>query len=124
LIKEPFILLITDHLFDYSILESLKKEQISEDEIILAVDRNIESNRLVDINDVTKVLIEDNKITAIGKNISNYNTYDTGIFLCSPILFHAIEDSFLSTSNSTLSGGIRILSDKNNAKTFNVQDSY
>ena len=123
LIKEPFILLMADHLFDYSILEGLKKEQISEDEIILAVDRN-ESNKLVDIDYVTKVLIEDNKITAIGKNISNYNAYDTGIFLCSPVLFHVIEDSFLSTGDSTLSGGIRILSGKGNAKTFDVQDSY
>ena len=41
LIKEPFILLMADHIFDYSILEGLKKEQISEDEIILAVDRLI-----------------------------------------------------------------------------------
>jgi len=123
LIKEPFILLMADHLFDYSILEGLKKEQISEDEIILAVDRN-ESNKLVDIDDVTKVLIEDNKITAIGKNIGNYNAYDTGIFLCSPVLFHVIEDSFLSTGDSTLSGGIRILSGNGNAKTFDVQDSY
>ena len=124
LIKEPFILLMADHLFDYSILDGLKKEQISEDEIILAVDHNIESNKLVDIDDVTKVLIEDNKITAIGKNISNYNAYDTGIFLCSPALFHAIEESFLSTGDSTLSGGIRILSGNGNAKTFDVQDSY
>jgi len=125
LIKEPFILLMADHLFDYSILDDLKKEQISEDEIILAVDRNIESNKFVDIDDVTKILIEDNnKITAIGKNISNYNAYDTGIFLCSPVLFRAIEDSFLSTGDSTLSGGIRILSGNGNAKTFDVQDSY
>jgi len=124
LIKEPFILLMADHLFDYSILEGLKKEQISEDEIILAVDRNIESNKLVDVDDVTKVLIEDKKITAIGKNISNYNAYDTGIFLCSPVLFHAIEDSCLSNGDSTLSGGIRILSANGNAKTFDIQDSY
>jgi CDP-L-myo-inositol myo-inositolphosphotransferase len=125
LINEPFILLMADHLFDYSILDGLKKEQISEDEIILAVDRNIEANKFVDIDDVTKVLIEDNnKITAIGKNISNYNAYDTGIFLCSPVLFYAIEDSFLSTGDSTLSGGIMILSGNGNAKTFDVQDSY
>ncbi len=39
LINGPFFLLMADHLFDYSILEDLKKEQISEDEIILAVDR-------------------------------------------------------------------------------------
>ena len=124
LINEQFILLMADHLFDYSILEELKKEQISEDEIILAVDCNIESNKLVDIDDVTKVLVEDSKITAIGKTISNYNAYDTGIFLCSPALFHAIEDSFLSTGDSTLSGGIRILSGNGNAKTFDVQHKY
>jgi CDP-L-myo-inositol myo-inositolphosphotransferase len=124
-INEPFILLMADHLFDYSILDGLKKEQISECEIILAVDRNIESNKFVDIDDVTKVLLEDNnKITAIGKNIRNYNAYDTGIFLCSPVLFHAIEDSFLSTGDSTLSGGIGILSSNGNAKTFDIQDSY
>jgi len=35
LIKEPFILLMADHIFDYSILEGLKKEQISKNEIIL-----------------------------------------------------------------------------------------
>ena len=37
---------------------------------------------------------------------------------------HAIEDSFLSTGDSTLSGGIRILSGNGNAKTFDVHDSY
>ena len=124
-INEPFILLMSDHLFDYSILEGLKKEQISEDEIILAVDCNLESNKLVDIDDVTKVLIEDdNKIKAIGKNVSNYTAYDTGIFLCSPALFHAIEEVFLSTGDSTLSGGIRILSGNGNAKTFDIQNKY
>jgi len=124
LIKEPFILLMADHLFDYSILEGLKKEQISEDEIILAVDRNIESNKLVDIDDVTKVLVNGTKIKAIGKEIKDYNAYDTGIFLCSPVLFHAIEDSLLSTGDSALSGGIKILSGKGNARTFDVRDSY
>ncbi len=54
----------------------------------------------MDIDDVTKVLAEDSKIKAIGKKISNYNAYDTGIFLCSPVLFHAIEESFLSTGDS------------------------
>ena len=38
-----------------NVTKGLKKEQISEDEIILAVDRN-ESNKLVDIDDVTTVV--------------------------------------------------------------------
>ena len=122
-IKEPFVLLMADHLFNYSILDGLKREQISDDEIILAVDHNIESNKLVDIDDVTKVLVEDNKITAIGKNISNYNAYDTGIFLCSSALFPAIIKS-LSKGDSSLSGGIRILSGLGYVKSFDIQDKY
>ena len=62
--------------------------------------------------------------TGFPDEIKEYNAYDTGIFLCSPVLFHAIEDSFLSTGDGTLSGGIRILSGKGNAKTFDIQDSY
>ena len=123
LIKEPFILLMADHLFNYSILDGLKREQISEDEIILAVDHHIESNKLVDIDDVTKVLVEDNKITAIGKNISNYNAYDTGIFLCSSAIFPAIKKSS-SKGDDSLSGGIRILSGCGYVKTFDIQDKY
>ena len=123
LIKEPFILLMVDHLFDYSILDGLKREKISEDEIILAVDHHIESNKLVDIDDVTKVLVEDNKITAIGKNIRNYNAYDTGIFLCSSAIFSAIRKSS-SNGDHSLSGGIGILSDGGYAKTFDIQDNY
>ena len=122
-IKEPFVLLMADHLFNYSILDGLKREQISDDEIILAVDHNIESNKLVDIDDVTKVLVEDNKITAIGKNISNYNAYDTGIFLCSSALFPAIIKS-LSKGDSSLSGGIRILSGLGYVKSFDIHDKY
>jgi CDP-L-myo-inositol myo-inositolphosphotransferase len=104
-------------------LEGLKKEQISEDEIILAVDCNIELNKLVDIDDVTKVLVKDNKITAIGKNIRNYNAYDTGIFLCSSAIFPAIKKSS-SKGDDSLSGGVRILSGGGYAKTFDIQDNY
>ena len=123
LIKEPFILLMADHLFEYSILEGLKKERISEDEIILVVDRNVESNKLVNIDDVTKVLVNEAKIEAIGKEIKEYNAFDTGIFLCSPAIFEALEVSS-SNGDSSLSGGIRILCRSGKAKTFNIRDDY
>lgn len=123
LLNEPFILLMADHLFEDSILADLKNEQIADGEIIMAVDHNIHSNRLVDIYDVTKVLVIDNKITAIGKSIRDFNAYDTGIFLCSSAIFPAIEKS-LFKGDSSLSGGIRILSGYGNAKTFDIQDKY
>ena len=123
LLDENFILLMGDHIFDESILVRLKNERIADDEVMLAVDYNIETNRLVDVDDVTRVLVEDNRILDIGKNIKKYNAYDTGIFLCSPAIFSAIEES-LDNDDSSLSGGIRVLAGKGKAKTFDIKEDY
>ncbi len=122
-LKENFILLMSDHIFDESILVKLKNEKIADDEVILVVDYNIKTNKLVDIDDVTKVLVEDNRILNIGKNTKKYNAYDTGIFLCSPAIFNAIEESLLN-DDSSLSGGIRVLAGRGKAKTFDIKDDY
>jgi len=123
LLDENFILLMGDHIFDESILVKLKNERIADDEVILAVDYNIKTNKLVDVNGVTKVLVEDSRILNIGKNIKKYNAYDTGIFLCSPAIFSAVEES-IHNGDSSLSGGMRVLASKGKAKTFDIKDDY
>lgn len=123
LLNENFILLMVDHIFDELILKKLKNEGIADGEVMLAVDYNIKTNKLVDVNDATKVLVEDNRILDIGKNIRKYNAYDTGIFLCSPAIFSAIEES-LYNDDSSLSGGIRVLASKGKANTFDIKDNY
>ncbi len=122
-LKEKFILLMSDHIFDESILVKLIHQKIADDEIMLAVDYNLKDNKLVDINDVTKVDVQNNNIVDIGKNINKYNAFDTGIFLCSPVIFNAIEESSHNGANS-LSDGIKLLASKQKAKTFDIQDSY
>ena len=123
LLNENFILLMGDHIFDESILVRLTNERIADDEVMLAVDYNIETNKLVDVDDVTKVLVEEGRILDIGKNIKKYNAYDTGIFLSSPAIFSAIEES-LDNDDSSLSGGIRVLASKGKAKIFDINDEY
>jgi hypothetical protein len=44
----------------------------------------------------------------IGKEIDDYNGFDCGIFLLSPLIFDSLEES-IRNGNETLSGGIRIL---------------
>ncbi|MBW1691262.1 MAG: NTP transferase domain-containing protein [Deltaproteobacteria bacterium] len=123
LLHENFILLMTDHIFDESILVKLKHERVADGEVMLPVDYNLKTNELVDGNDVTKVLVEDKRILDIGKNIKNYKAYDTGIFLCSPAIFSAIKESF-HNDDSSLSGGIRVLASKGKAKAFDIKDNY
>jgi len=91
-------------------------------EVMLAVDYSIESQRFVSIDDATKVVIKDNKVIEIGKNIQNGNAFDTGIFLCSPAVFSALERS-LQNGDSSLSGGIRVLAQQGKARVFDIGHS-
>jgi CDP-L-myo-inositol myo-inositolphosphotransferase len=124
LLDEKFILMMVDHLFDRDILLTLKDQQIQENEVILAVDSNVSSNNLVDIDDVTKVLVKDGRILDIGKNIDKYSAFDTGFFLCSPSIFAAIEKSITLDNDSTLSGGVRILANGNAVGALDVSGNF
>lgn len=122
-IGENFILLMSDHIFDESILTELLQEKIVDGEIMLAVDYNLE-NKIVDVDDVTKVLVDgDSRILNIGKDIKKYNAYDTGIFHCSPAIFEALKES-AANNDSSLSGGMKILAKKKKARTFDIKENY
>jgi choline kinase len=117
-----FVLLMSDHLFDTRILSRLLEEPVGEDEVILAVDRRVHNHPTADIDDVTKVLVEGGAIRDIGKELAAYNAFDTGIFLCTPAIFAALEESFRGGDYS-LSGGIRVLASRGKARVFDVGDA-
>ncbi|GAI32337.1 unnamed protein product [marine sediment metagenome] len=122
-IEENFILLMADHIFDENILARLIEIENNDSEVRLAVDYNIE-NKMIDVEDVTKVLVDGNdRIINIGKDIKKYNAYDTGIFLCSPAIFEALEESVVN-GDTSLSGGMKILAKKKKARTFDIKENY
>lgn len=138
LLEENFVLVMSDHLFDPSTLRDLIGTHISDGEVILAVDRNIRDNPYVDMEDVTKVLEdvtegmegltkgmeEGGRIREIGKHIDAFNAFDTGMFLCTPVLFEALEESLREHGNESLSGGMEILSNEGRARTFDIGGRY
>ena len=119
-----FLLLMSDHIHDDKIIENLKNAEIANDEVILAVDYKIENNHYVDHKDATKVLVEDGCIVDIGKNIENFNAYDTGAFLCTPVIFSAIEKSLKESGDGSLSGGIRVLSKRKKARVLDIGELF
>ncbi|MDP1603774.1 MAG: NTP transferase domain-containing protein [Legionella sp.] len=114
-----FVLLMSDHLFDGEILSRLLAEPIGNDEVILAVDSRILNHPTADLEDVTKVRVEGDAIRDIGKELTEYNAFDTGIFLCTPALFGALEESSRGGDDS-LSGGIRVLASRGKARVFDI----
>jgi len=123
LIDENFILLRENHIFDELILVKLKNEKINDDEVVLAIDRNMKKKELEEVNNVNKVFVEESRILKIGKNIKEYNAHDTGISLCSPAIFSAIEES-LSQGNDSLSGAVGIMVEKEKVKAIDIENAY
>ncbi|HUT07864.1 MAG TPA: lysylphosphatidylglycerol synthase domain-containing protein [Candidatus Latescibacteria bacterium] len=118
-----FFLVMADHIVDARLLDELRRQPIGDDEVILAVDARITGHPFVDLDDVTRVRHEDGRIAAIGKNIPVFNAFDTGVFLCTPALFAALEDS-QRRGDYSLSGGIRILAEKGKARTWEIGDRF
>ncbi len=127
-LHEPFLLLMADHLFDPKLVRPLTTLELGDREIALVVDGNTR-NPLIDLEDVTRVKLEDDgppksskknckKIRDIGKGLADFNGFDTGIFLCSPAIFTALEQSKEKDGDTTLSGAVRILAAEGQAKAI------
>ena len=86
--EEPFLLTMADHLIDPSLLEQVLRFPPTEEEICLAVDSH--KKGLLDLDDVTKVQVKNGRVVRIGKELSEWETADTGVFYCTQALFEGI----------------------------------
>jgi len=122
-IKENFILLMGDHLFDSELLSMLIKKPLGKGEVTLAVDYNT-GGSFADIDDATKVTVEKGKVVDICKRLIPFNGFDTGIFLCTPALFEGLERSIVENGDSTLSGGVRKLTSEGKVNAFDIRGRF
>ena len=120
-LHNPFLLLMSDHLFEPKTAKALLREPLSDDEVILGVDYKID--RVFDLDDATKVQCSRNHIVGIGKDLARYNALDTGMFLCSPSLFHRLE-SARKDGNCSLSDGMRQLGREHKLRAFDIGDAH
>lgn len=102
-----FALLMGDHLFESETLERLLFTPAGPDESLLAVDRRPAPPAVSE--EATRVRLDsDSRVVAIGKMIEPFNALDTGLFVCAPPLFGALDES-CRAGDTTLSGGVRRL---------------
>lgn len=120
LLREPFLLTMCDHLIDTDILRELISATVEPDTVTLAVDFNI-GGSINDLEDVTRVKCSNGRIEHIGKVIRDFNAIDTGVFLCTPILFEALEAS-QAAGDDSISGAMNVLAQWNKARTFDIRD--
>lgn len=115
-----FALLMGDHLFDAAVLARALGTPVAGGESLLAVD----SRRVGDAiaSEATKVRLSDGYVIAIGKDVEPFDALDTGLFVCDPNLFDALDRS-RADGDTTLSGGIRRLAARGLVRALDVGDA-
>lgn len=117
---ERFALLMGDHVFDSGVLARMLREPIAEAESLLAIDTRDVPAAVAD--EATKVRRVGARIVAIGKELRDYDALDTGVFVCAPSLFGALEAA-QAAGDTTLSGGICQLARRGLMRGFEIGDA-
>src|SRR5207245_8193779 len=80
-VRSPFLLTMGDHLFDPAIVD-LAIHNADPNALNVAVDRKL--NTIFDVADAMKIKTKGDRVVAIGKNLTDYDAIDTGLFVCPP----------------------------------------
>lgn len=116
-----FLLLMCDHLFDPDIIRCLAEARDGGNACLLAVDRR--KDQVFDLKDATKVRVNHQTITAIGKGLTPFDAVDTGLFLCQPALFDALKEA-KQDGDGSLSGGIQRLIPEGKIRAVEIGDRF
>ena len=119
---EKFLLLMSDHLFDSTMLEKLLKYDLKPGHCVLCVDKNLQGDHFA-LDDVTKVWAENGHIRYIGKEIERFNAVDTGVFMCTSAIFEALEKS-IARGEYSLAAGNQILAEQSRLQTLDVTGHF
>jgi 1L-myo-inositol 1-phosphate cytidylyltransferase len=118
-VRGPFLLTMSDHLFDQSIFEVVLRAP--RDRLNLAIDRKL--NSMVDLDDAMKVRTRGDQIVAIGKNLPNYDAIDTGLFVCPHEIFQYLERA-KQNGDCSLADGVRLMAHDGKTRAIDIGDAW
>jgi choline kinase len=116
----PFILGMSDHLFERKILDVLLSEA-DPARTNLAVDRKLQT--IFDLEDAMKISSRENEIVAIGKKLPRYDGIDTGLFVCSADLFDYLRRA-MKNGDCSLADGIQLMANDRRVRAIDIGDAW
>ncbi|PYJ19284.1 MAG: nucleotidyltransferase [Verrucomicrobia bacterium] len=119
-VGRSFLLTMSDHLFDQSIVDLLLRNAVM-DRLNVALDRKLDS--IFDLDDAMKVQTRGNRILKIGKHLTVYDGIDTGLFVCPPEIFDHLERA-KRDGDCSLADGVRSMASEGKARAVDILDAW
>jgi choline kinase len=122
-LSKPFLLTMSDHLFDDAVIDRLLDS--SEPGFLnVAVDRKLDS--IFDLEDAMKVQTCGDRITDIGKTLRHYDAIDTGLFVCPVEIFVYLKraKSESRRSNCSLADAVQLMADDKKVRAIDIGNAW
>jgi choline kinase len=121
-LSDEFIMTMADHVIGDSLMEIAGDYDLEPGSAALLVDYKVDS--IFDMDDATKVLSKDDKITSIGKEIEEFNCIDTGVFVCTKGIMGALEKKYQEEGDTSISDGVQKLASSGMMYTVDIKDGF
>ena len=116
----PFLLTMSDHLFDQTVVDLLLDRAVP-DELNVTIDRKL--NSILDLDDAMKIRLHGDRVVAIGKDLDDYNAVDTGLFVC-PVAFFRYLEQAKKGDDVSLADGVRAMAQDRKVRGIDIGDSW
>ena len=116
----PFLLTMSDHLFDESIVDLLI-DSSDPDLLNVALDRKL--NAIFDLNDAMKVQTRSQQVVSIGKHLRDYDAIDAGMFVCPFKIFDYLERA-KQNRDCSLADGVRLMAADNQVRGVDIGTAW
>jgi choline kinase len=119
-VTSPFLLTMSDHLFDQSIVDLLLGNA-DLGELNLAIDRKLDS--IFDRDDAMKVQTRGDRVFAIGKDLPAYDAIDIGLLVCPLSIFDHLE-RVKRDGDCSLADGVRSMALEGKARAIDIGSAW
>ena len=122
-VGRPFLLTMSDHLFDDAMVGRLL-DNFDAALLNIAVDRKRDS--IFDLPDAMKVQTRGNRVTGIGKDLREFDAVDTGLFVCPLEIFDYLEraKSDNSENDCSLADAVRLMAGDDKVCAIDIGQSW
>jgi choline kinase len=119
----PFLLTMSDHLFDNAIVGQLI-DDFDPGLLNIAVDRKIDS--IFDLPDAMKVQIRGHTVIGIGKDLQEFDVIDTGLFVCPLEIFDYLEQAKSNNARNdcSLADAVRLMAGDKKVRAIDIGQSW
>ena len=103
-IEEPFLLTMSDHLFDDRLIAALLAADLGDDQGVMLVDPSPE--QVFDLDAAVKVHLDGDRLREVNRSLCEPDGVDAGLFLFTPAIFDALEDALRDSEPASLTDGL------------------